>query len=233
MHPYNEGIQQAREGSEIFERLGETARQAGCLVFLACVLSGVRRLGAAGQAAYCAVVLLLERRKFLLVCQGCRVLGGIFSSKGNAGGAIHSCVLALAAAFSLSWDTKLFSIHLSLASLFFGEGRLDDAHAHIESAKPYAISNRYLLAKATLIQAGFWYGQHMFEEAKSEALRVLEVFEELGAADDVETTEWFLGKTEEMGNLVASHGSGSDGKLLETMLFVVCTDFVLRRDHRD
>jgi len=72
----------------------------------------------------------------------------------------------------------------------------------------------------------------MFEEAKSEALRVLEVFEELGAADDVETTEWFLGKAEEMDNLVASHGSGNDGKLFETIQFAVFTHFMFCRDHR-
>ena len=209
MHLYNEGLQQAREGSEIFERLGETARQAECLIFLAYVLSDIGQLDAAEEAASCAVVLLLERGEFLLVCQGYCVLGDIFSSKGNTGGAIHNYMLALVTASSLNWDTQLFSIHLSLTSLFFGEGRLDDAHAHIESAKPYAINSRYLLAKASLIQAGFWYGQHMFEEAKSEALRVLDVFEELGAADDVETTERFLGKIEEVDKLVASHGSGN------------------------
>jgi len=120
MHPYNEGMQQAREGSGIFERLGETARQAECLIFLAYVLSDIRQLDAAEQAAFCAVVLLLERREFLLVCQGYRVLGDIFSSKGNAGGAVHNYMLTLATASSPNWDTQLFSIHYPWRRCFSG-----------------------------------------------------------------------------------------------------------------
>ena len=44
----------------------------------------------------------------------------------------------------------------------------------------------YLLARAPWLQAWFWYHQDMFEEAESEALRALGIFEKLGATNDVE-----------------------------------------------
>ena len=40
---------------------------------------------------------------------------------------------------------------------------------------------------------GLWAKQHMFEEAKSEVLRALDVFEELGDTNDAEDTRKLLG----------------------------------------
>ena len=36
------------------------------------------------------------------------------------------------------------------------------------------------------LQASVWYGQHRFEEARSEVLRAADSFEKLGAAGDLE-----------------------------------------------
>ena len=66
----------------------------------------------------------------------------------------------------------------------------------------------------------------MFEQAKSEALRALDVFEKLGAANDVELIRRLLGQIDRDAR---GDGLGSghiyelddDGELLEAMLFVV------------
>jgi len=42
------------------------------------------------------------------------------------------------------------------------------------------------------LQARFWYKRRMYEEAKSEALRAAEVYEKIGAADDLEQCRGFL-----------------------------------------
>ena len=64
--------------------------------------------------------------------------------------------------------------------LFLGQGKPDDAKAHIEQTKPYAADSAYNQDHAMEQQAKVWYFQHKAEDAKSEALRVL------GAALDLE-----------------------------------------------
>ena len=110
--------------------------------------------------------------------------------------------------------------------MFSKEGRSNDAHAHIERAKPYAANNTYHLACALLLQARVWDRQHRFEEARSEALRALEMFEKLGAASDVDRARRFLQRIdhagEEMDNRVTCDESGEYGELLQIMLLAVC-----------
>ena len=53
-----EGIQYARNASEIFERLGNTAKQAECLINLASVLHDDEQLNTAEKAASRAIDLL-------------------------------------------------------------------------------------------------------------------------------------------------------------------------------
>ena len=68
------------------------------------------------------------------------------------------------------------------------------------------------------LQAYFWYDQHMFEEAKLEALRAVGSYEKVGATKDIEDCRDLLRKIDES-------GSDGAGKLLETILFPVRTDF--------
>ena len=187
-----EGIWQAREASEIFERLGNTVGQVECLISLARLLHDDGQLDTAEEAAYRAIGLLPEKGKQLNVCQGHCVLGDIYSSKGEAEKAAHHFEIALAVASSLNYHTELFWVRFSLADLFSREGRLDDAHAHIEHAKSHASDDEYLLARASQLQARFWYEQHMFEEAKSEALHALDAFERFEAAGLAEETGQLL-----------------------------------------
>ena len=67
-----------------------------------------------------------------------------------------------------------------MAKVFFREGRFDTAHAYIEQAKPHAVNDAYLLARASALQAKVWKERSMFADAKPEASRALDVFESSG-----------------------------------------------------
>ena len=181
-----EGIPQAKEASEICERLGETGEQARCLIELAFLLREDEQLDAAEEAVSRAINLLPEKEEQFLVCECHQVLGVIYHSKGETKKATHHLEVALGLASSFNWLFLLFWIQYWMAVLFSDEGRLDDAHAHVEHAKLHATNGNdtYLLALAMWQQAIFWHKQHRFEEAKSEVLRALEAFEELGATND-------------------------------------------------
>jgi len=215
-----EGIQQAEEASNIFERLGDPVNQARYSIYLARSLCDDEQLDAVEEAASHAIALLPEEGEHFLVSQSHHILGEIYRSKGNTEKAIHHFEVALGIASSLNWHIPLFWIHFSLGQLFFEEGRLDDARVHVEHAKSHAVDNPYNLARASLLQARFLYRRHMFEEAKSEALRALEVSEKLGVTDDVECTRKLFGKM--VLDLVTHDESAGDGELLEIVTLFVC-----------
>jgi len=203
---YKEGIKQAEEASGTFERVGDTANQARCLIDLALLLDDDRQFDVGEEAASRAIDLLPENGQQLPVCQGHYVLGKIYTSKGNTEKAIHHFEVALGIVSSLGEASRAFWIHFHLAKLFSREGRFDDAHTHVEQAKSHAVHNTYLLARASLLQARFWYRQCMFEEAKYEASRVLSVFEKLGVTSGVERARKLLGQIDRnaRGNCLAT-----------------------------
>ena len=215
---YEEGIQQTKEASEIFERLGNMKKQAECLMDLAYVLHDDKQLDAAEEAASRAIDLFPDEGEEFQVCKGHRVLSDIYGSKGDTEKAIHHSEVAVGIASSFNWHGQLFWVHHSLAQLFSREGRFDDAHAQIERAKSHAINNSYHLGRAMELQADVWYDQRMFEKAKIEVLRAADVYEKLGAAQDLwwcrELLRWI---DEQMSNLVVSDESDVDGELLETL----------------
>ena len=212
---YKEGIQQAKEASEIFERLGNTTKQAGCLVSLAYALCYDKQLNAAEEAASRAIDLLPEEGEQLQACQGHHVLGNIYQSKGNTEKAIHHYEVALEIASSLNLDNELFWVHYSLAQLFFGEDRFDDAHTHIENAKSHTTSGTYKLGRAMQLQADLWYDQGMFEKARSGALHAADIYEKLGAALDLEGCRELLRRIdEELNRPVVSDESDIGGEHL-------------------
>jgi len=184
---YMEGIRHAKEGSEISERLGDTEEQAQCLIELAWLLRSDNQLDAAEEAASRAIDLIPGEGREFMVCQSRQALGEIYRSKGETGKAIHHLEVALGIASSFDWPNPLSRIHASLALLFFKQGRFDDAHPHIGHAKLHAAHchDTYLMSHSMELQARCWMEQHRFEEAKSEALCSIDVFEKLGAADDV------------------------------------------------
>jgi hypothetical protein len=84
-----EAIVQAREAMEIFERLGDTVDQAGCFVDLARALYDDNRIDAAEEAALRGIELLRENSKQATACQSHRLLGNIYSRKGETDKAAH------------------------------------------------------------------------------------------------------------------------------------------------
>ena len=181
-----EGIQQAKEALEIFERLGDTGKQADCLIRLAQSLWKDKQLDAAEDAAFRAIGILPEKGEQFRVCESHHALGEIYESKGEIEKAIHHLEVALRIASPFNWHDKLYSIHFSLATKFLREDRFDDAQAHLERAKPHVGNHAYGLGAAMMLQAMVWYKQHRLEEARSEALRAIEIYEKLGAANDIE-----------------------------------------------
>ena len=218
-----EGIRQGKEASEIFELLGDTAKQAECLIELARSLHSDGQLDAAEEAALHAVKLLPGKGEQLNLCRSHRTLGQIYRSKGEPEKAIYHFEVALGVASSLTYYKELFWVHYDLAVLFFVQGNLGDAHAHTQHAKSHAVGSIYHLARASQLQAFIWDRQHIFEEARSEGLRALGVLEDLGAAGDAEDCREMLRRIDRnaRGNDLATprcDESDNDGELLEPML---------------
>ena len=218
---HTEGIQQAEEASRILKRLGDTVEQADCLIKLAVLLSSDKRFDAAEEATSRAINLLPEKGEDFRVCESHRALGDIYQSKGDTKKAIHHFEVALRIASPFNWHDDLFWIHYELADLFRDEGRFDDAYTHIERAKSYTASGTYYLGHAIELQAWVWYDQHRLEEAKSEALRAADIFDKLGATEDVEGCKRLLRDIEKgLSGPVTSPGQpDSDCELLKTLLF--------------
>ena len=222
VHLYKEGVQQAKEASEISERLGDTVEQAWCLIELARILRNDGQLDVAKEAASRAINLLPDKGEQFLVCKCHRVMGRIYDSKGEPEKAIHHFGVAFEIASSFNWHSRLFWIHFSMAELFFNEGRVEDARTQVERTKLHTANNEYLLARAMWLQAVLWYKQHRFEEAKAEALRAVYELEKLGAANDAEGARKLVRRIDcDYRRSVFPAESGDDGELLETVLLVV------------
>ena len=184
-----EAIRQAREALDIFGRLGQTRQQAHCLLVLASLLDEVEQLDAAEEAATRAMD-LSENRNQLCECHG--VLGHIQQSKGNIKEAVHHFEASLRIASSVNSRGELSETHLSLANLYIEQDKLNDAQTHIEHVKSLAQDDMLKLGSAVYYGARVLHKRKRFEEAKSEALHALAIFEELGATDLAERVRLFL-----------------------------------------
>jgi tetratricopeptide (TPR) repeat protein len=140
-----EGIRQAKEALEIFERLGDTIGQGRCLIYLAYLLCSIKQFDAAEEATFHALDLLPEKGEEHQVCESHRFLGKIYQSKGDTEKAIYHFEVALGIASPFNWHNLLFWIHYELANLFLDERRFDDAHAHIEHATSHTVNSTYNL----------------------------------------------------------------------------------------
>jgi tetratricopeptide (TPR) repeat protein len=179
-----EGIQQAKEALEIFERLRNPLAQARCLKDLAGLLLDNEDPKGAEDAATRAINLLLEKGQEFTLCQCHRTLGSIHRSKGERRRAIHHFKAALGIASKFNFYDQLFMIHYSLASLFFNEGELNESTACIEQVKLHTVNDIHRLGCAMFLQAKVWHQQGKQQDARSEVLRVLAIFEKLGVARD-------------------------------------------------
>jgi tetratricopeptide (TPR) repeat protein len=198
LNRYEEGIQQAREALEIFKRMGDTRWQMQCSSDLAWLLFQDKQLDAAESVASRAIHLVAESGQEVLVCRLHRVLGKIFQSKGERKEAIHHFETAIRIATPFNWHDTLFWNHFALAMLFRDEDEFDEASTHTKQAKSHAVDNALQLGRAMQMQAEVWYRQHRLEEAKSEALHALEIYEKLGAAGYASGCKSLLQKVEQV-----------------------------------
>ena len=215
---HEEGMQQAKEASEIYEQLDDIFGQAIALRSLACSLYCVQQLDAAEEAALQSINHLSDGADESLVCQCHRLLGGIHSSKGEIEKAINHFEEALGIASSFDWHDEQSWIHLSLAKLFLNQGRFNDSHAHIEHAKSHAINNAYIAGRVMGLHAWCCYKQRRFREARSEVMRAVNTFERIGAAADLEICRNLIRDIEEMKELTISGEPDPNGELLDTVL---------------
>ena len=198
-----EGIQLAKEALGISELLSDLVEQARCLIVLAQSMYSGEQVDAAEEAASRAINLLQKKDRRFQVGRCHRILGYIHRSKGEREKAIYHFEAVLGIASSSNWHNELCWTHQDLARLFSAEGRFSDAQAHIEQAKAHATDNAYYLGLATELQAEFWYKQHRHKEAKSEALRAIDIYEKIGAVKALEGSRSLLQCIEEkMGDLV-------------------------------
>jgi tetratricopeptide (TPR) repeat protein len=187
-----EGIQQAKEASGIYERLGDVAGQARCLRSLAWALHSNEQFDDAEKAALRIIDLLPEEGEQFRVSECNYILGNIYRFKGETEKAVHHFELALEIASPFGWHDFLFWIHSCLAELFLDEGRFDDAQAQIEHSKPHTVAGALNLGHAIVLQARVWYNQHRLEEAKSGTLCAADIFKKLGAAAGMENCRILL-----------------------------------------
>ena len=207
---YEEGIHQAKEALAIFERIGPMGSQMESLFELARLLMKDNQLDAAGEAMSRVIKLLPEKGDEFHVCEAHRTLGEIHCSKNERGEAIRHYKTALAIASHFNWSPQLFWIHHDLAKLFRNEGRFNDAHTHIEQAKSHAENLPYYAGRAAVEQAHIYHQQQSLENATSQALFALEIFEKFGALRDVELCKDLLREVEQE----TKGRAGSIGKFL-------------------
>ena len=192
-----EGILGAKEALRIYERLNDVPGQGWSLYYLAWSLYSDGQFSAAEEAASRAIDLLSDTGEQYRIGECHRLLGVIYHSKGEIEKAIDHFRTTLETASSFGWHGSLFWIHLSLAQLFFDQGRIGDAQACIDQAKSHTINPSYYLGHAMGLQARLWYNQQGFEEAKSEASDAVDMFEKLGVTEGSERCRALLQDIEE------------------------------------
>ena len=198
---YEEGIEQVEEALEIYEQLNDILGQARSWQCLARLLRGDDQVDAAEEAALRAINLSEEGDQFV-VYESHHFLGEVHRSKGEAEEAIKHFEIALGIASLFNWRYEEFWNHFVLTKLFFDEDRFEDAQAHIECCRLHAVDDPYLPGHTMELESEFWYRQRRFEEAESEISRAAEVFEKLGADQDLKRCKRFLQEIqEEMSNL--------------------------------
>ena len=221
---HGEGIQQATEAVEISKKLDNIFELAHSIQCLAWSLGGDGQRDAAEEATSRAMDLLPDDQYLVSRCR--TFLGNTCRYKGETEKAIEHFEMALSVASSFSWHNEQFWVYYSLVLLSADLDRLDDAQAHFERAKPYVVHSTYTLGRTMELQARLWRGQSRLEEARSEILRAVDLFEKTGVTTALEACRNSLTDIDaEMKGLVASDESGVDGELLGTAPLPMATDF--------
>ena len=189
---HGEGISQAEEALGMFNQLGSTLGQATCYWLLLCD----NHLDAAEDTALREVGLLPTKGHEYLLCQSHHLLGNIYYRKGEKEKAVDHFETALTTASPFNWHDELYRVHHAMAALFSDEDEFDDANTHIEAAKLHVGDHVYNLGQVMGMQSVIWHRQSRLEDARSEGLRALEIYEGLRVAKDVEGCRSLLWRIE-------------------------------------
>ena len=192
-----EGMQQMEEALEMYKWLGDTEGQAECSIDLASLLVRDGQNDAAEDTVSSAIDFLTDKGQDFLLHRCHYALGEVYFNKDDKEKAVYHLEMALGIASPFNWQHQLFSIHQALASVFCGHNEFDDANAHIERAKSYTADSIHNLGHAMETQALIWYEQRRLEDARSEALRAVEIFDGHGAAMGVRSCRKLLRQIEE------------------------------------
>ena len=218
---YEEGVSQAKEAAEICEKLNITSLQAHSLRCLAWLLRDDNQFGGAEVAASRAIDIHTERGEKFGVCQSYRILAIVCRHTGRVEESIGHFETALGIASASDWPRELFWNYHCMAELFFDEGRFDDAHSHAEHAKSHSRGHEYYLGLGMQLQATFLYKRQRFEEAKSEVLKAIEIFEKIGTTEDLDKCRNLLRDIrKELYEPVTTRVSEGGGEFFETVLLL-------------
>jgi len=226
LHLHKEGILQATEASEIYERLNDTVGHVDSLQYLALLFAEDDQVDAAEETASRAIKLASDEPRQSQVCEHHRVLGHIYRSRGETEVAINHFKKAAEIASSLnSRGVESVVLHC-LVHLLLEEGRFDDAQVYLEHLKSHMAEDSFDLDLVMLAQACAWYQQGKLEEAKSEFSRIIGVYKKIGvSADLLGNCRQLLRVIEEESNKPVVPGEPGDGEPLRTALLVASTDF--------
>ena len=226
LHLHAEGIPQAKEASEIYERLNRTVGQTSSLRCLAFLLAEDGQADAAEEALSRATDLSSGKPSESDLCEHNHILGHISLARGEMDAAITHHQKAHGIAASLDSRESLSLITRCLVHLLLKEGRFDDAAAHLEFLESDVDNDIVSLGLAALVQACVWRRQGRVEEAEAELSRVIGLYRKMGVSSDfMERCNAFRRQIEEkMNSQVNSTGSGGGGELLGTMILPVSID---------
>ena len=219
---HKEGIQDVKEASELYERLGDVGGQARALEQLAQLLHGDGQLDAAEAVTSQLIAILPDEARPLRLSRSHYLLGQIYRSKGETEKAIDHLKTALDIASPFGWHSEQSRNHSTLAELYSDQGRFNDAHAHITQAKLHSINDPYLLGGTMKLEAISWYREGRYEEAKAECLCAIEVLGNLGVIKQVEKCRRLLRRIErkmEHSAVIIPSGSGIEGEHQKTISF--------------
>jgi tetratricopeptide (TPR) repeat protein len=181
---YEEGIQRAEKALGTYERLGDRAGQAQCLVSIAHSFYSDGQLDVAVGTASRAISLLPEGKEFM-VCRSHRVPGDMYRSKREREEAIYQYKAALRISSAFNWPDQLFLVHFALARLFYDEDKFGGARAHANHSRSHADDGSHHQGRAMEMQAKIWYRQSRLGEAKLEVSRAKAIYRKRGEARDV------------------------------------------------
>ena len=203
---YSEGIEGAEEALKIYEQLNNISGQALSLRQLGWLWNADKQLEKAEEAVTQALNLFLGADEKFEVCITYRILGEVCESRGDIERAIKYFEAGIEAGFVGKWIGQMYRGHYHLAALFLSQGKLDDAHGHLQQAKANIVDDEYHLARVVHLEARVQYQGSQLSQAKSNALFAADTFEMLGATIELNACKELLQQIQDKMNELGDSG---------------------------